>query len=211
MILDSLKEGLAGGNREGRSCLAASVLLSVSVYLSGMDVVTSLAVVALSSLYTSFKSVKLIKAFVPFYIPVILTAPFFGVEHAVKTLLAFLAVIAAGALIFATSYTEIAGALLFFKVPKKLVSMISIAIAIMPVVVSDFNNIRFVHTGSNLSAYSRVLKAFVSTLILRSLSYSESLYSKNYQYGVMYDLRKPGAVDVAMLALSAVLVLQSFI
>jgi len=197
MIIESLKEGLRGGKREGRCALLSASFLSVSIYVSGMAFEVSLAAILIPLLVTKGRSLKLLKAFLPFYILFAVTAFFVGIT-ALKSLLAFLAIISAGSLVFSSQPSEISGALTFFKFPKKLVSLIQIALSVLPVIVSDFENVKNLYGRS----YYRLLKAFVSTAILRAVSFSESLYSKNFRYKAAGKTRKPGNADYLLLFVS---------
>ena len=197
MIVESLKEGLRGGEREGRCALLSASLLSVSVYASGMAFEISLTATFVPLLVTKGRSLKLLKAFLPFYILFAVTAFFVGIT-ALKSLLAFLAIISAGSLVFSSQPSEIIGALKFFKFPEKLVSLLQIALSILPVIVSDFENVKNIYCRS----YYRLLKAFVSTAILRAVSFSESLYSKNFRYKAAGKTRKPGKADYLLLVVS---------
>ncbi len=208
MILDSLKEGLRGGEREGRICLISAILLSLSVYLSSMALEVSLLIIALTAAITSGRSLRILKALIPFYILFATTAIFFGFQ-AVKSLLAFMAVISAGTLIYSTSIGEISGALLYFKLPQRFVSIISLAISMLPLVVSDFDNIREIYASRGIAGYYRLLKAFTSTTILRAISISESLYSKSFSYRAVGDLRRPDLKDLAIFLLSAAILIYA--
>ncbi|WP_456330580.1 hypothetical protein [Archaeoglobus sp.] len=194
MIIESLKEGLRGGEREGRCVLLSASLLSVSVYISGMAPEVSLFAILIPLIVTKGRSLKLLKAFLPFYILFAITAFFVGIK-ALKSLLAFIGVISAGSLVFSSQPSEITGALTFFKFPEKLVSLLQISLSMLPVIVSDFENVKSLYGRS----YYRLLKAFVSTVILRSVSFAESLYSKNFRYKVAGKTRKPRKVDFLLL------------
>jgi len=198
MIIESLKEGLRGGEREGRCAVLSATLLSASVYISGMAFEVSIFAILIPLLVTKGRSIKLLKAFLPFYVLFAVTAIFTGIT-ALKSLLAFLAVISAGSLVFSSQPSEIAGALTFFRFPEKIVSLIQIALSMLPVIVSDFENVRNLYGKS----YYRLLKAFVSTSILRAVSFSESLYSKNFKYKAAVKTRKPGRTDYLLLLVSA--------
>jgi len=200
VIIDSLKEGLRGGELEGRCSLISALLLSVSVYASKMSVEVSILAVVISALVTKGKSIRLITAFIPFYLLFGISALFVGIT-AFQTLLAFLAVISSGAIIFSSNPSEIAGALLYFKFPRKLVSLLSLALSILPVIASDFENARFLHGR----AYYKLLKAFVSASVLRGLSLSESLYSKNFSYVPIGKSRRPQKKDYALVLTSTAL------
>lgn len=68
----------------------------------------------------------------------------------------------------------------------------------LPVVVSDFENVKSLYGRS----YYRLLKAFVSTAILRAVSFSESLYSKNFSYKAVKKMRRPEKADYLLLLAS---------
>jgi energy-coupling factor transport system permease protein len=208
VIINSLKEGLRGGGREGRVCLTSAVILSLSVYISAMAIEVSLLIITLSAIVTSGRSLKVLKAFLPFYVFFAITAIFFGFQ-VVKSLLAFMAVISAGALIYSTNIKEITGALLYFKVPQRVVSVVSLAISMLPLLVSDFNNIREIHNSKGIKGYYRLLKAFTSTTILRAISISESLYSKSFSYRAVGELRQPEIKDIAVFLLSVLILIYA--
>ncbi|AAB90087.1 MULTISPECIES: hypothetical protein [Archaeoglobus] len=197
MIIESLKEGLRGGDREGRCAVIAASLLSISVYVSGMAFEVAIAAIAISLIATKGRSLKLLRAFLPFYLLFAITALFSGIS-ALKTLLAFLAIISSGSIVFSSQPSEVSGALLFFRFPEKFVSLLQIALSMLPVVVSDFENVKSLYGRS----YYRLLKAFVSTAILRAVSFSESLYSKNFSYKAVKKMRRPEKADYLLLLAS---------
>lgn len=204
MILESLREGLRGGEREGRCAVISASLLSISVYVSGMALEVAVAAIAIALIATKGSSLKLLKAFLPFYLLFAITAVFTGMS-ALKSLLAFLAIISSGSIVFSSKPSEIAAALLFFRFPEKFVSLLQITLSMFPVIVSDFENVKSLYGRS----YYRLLKAFVSTTILRSISFSESLYSKNFRYKAVRRMRKPGKLDYILLFLSAAVFLYA--
>ena len=197
MIIESLKEGLRGGDREGRCAVIAASLLSISVYVSGMAFEVAIAAIAISLIATKGRSLKLLRAFLPFYLLFAITALFSGIS-ALKTLLAFLAIISSGSIVFSSQPSEVSGALLFFRFPEKFVSLLQIALSMLPVVVSDFENVKSLYGRS----YYRLLKAFVSTALLRAVSFSESLYSKNFSYKAVKKMRRPEKADYLLLLAS---------
>lgn len=208
MVVNSLKEGLRDGGREGRICLTSATILSLSVYISAMAFGVSLLVITLSAVVTSGRSLKVLKAFFPFYVFFVITAIFFGFQ-VVKNLLAFMAVISAGALIYATNIKEVTGALLYLKIPQKVVSMVSLAISMLPLLVSDFNNMREIHNAKSIRGYYKLLKAFTSTTILRAISTSESLYSKSFSYKALGELRQPEIKDIVVFLLSLLILIYA--
>lgn len=197
MIIESLKEGLRGGDREGRCAVIAASLLSISVYVSGMAFEVAIAAIAISLIATKGRSLKLLRAFLPFYLLFAITALISGIS-ALKSLLAFLAIISSGSIVFSSQPSEVSGALLFFRFPEKFVSLLQIALSMLPVVVSDFENVKSLYGRS----YYRLLKAFVSTAILRAVSFSESLYSKNFSYKAVKKMRRPEKADYLLLLAS---------
>jgi len=201
MIAD-LREGVRGGDIEGRVALFSAFLLSFSVYLSKMSTEVCLAVIAISALVTRGKALKLMKAFIPFYLLFAVTALFADV---LKPFMAFLAIISAGSIVFSSNPAEISAAMLFFKFPKKLVSILQLSISILPLIASDFENARFIHGKS----YLKMLKAFVSASILRAISIAESLYSKNYSYIPIFRTKNPRKLDAALIVLSLAISLYS--
>jgi len=96
--------------------------------------------------------------------------------------------------------------LMFFKFPKKLVSTIQLAVSIFPLLVNDLNEISEVIDARD---YKKILKAFVSTSILRALSISEALFSKNFDYNPIYEIRSPERKDITLLLLSLLLFLST--
>ncbi len=210
MIIDLLKEGLEGGSREGRACLITAILLSISIYLSSMSWIVSAAVVVFASVVTRGKSLRLLAGFLPFYLLFGVSAIFTGV-YALKALFAFFALISAGSVIYSTSISEIAGALLFFRIPGRIVSVVMLAISMLPLLLEDFLIVKDLHEGGGFSRYYALLKAFVSTAILRSISLSESLYSKNFVYKAFGKSRMPDGKDLAMLIASTAIFLVSLL
>lgn len=209
MIIDSLQEGLKGGRREGRTSLISAMILSVSVYLSSMALEVSIAAIVLAATITTGRSLKVLKAFLPFYAFFAITAIFFGFQ-AIKSLLAFMAVLSAGTLLYSTNSKEIAGALLFFRVPQRAVSIISLGISMLPLILNDFNNIKQIYRSKGIKGYYRLLKAFTSTTVLRAISISESLYSKNFNYKAMAKTRQPDLKDFTVMLLSVLILIYSY-
>lgn len=207
MIVELLKEGLGGGSREGRTCLISAALLSASVYVSSMNWLVSLAVISLSIAVTYGRALKLLAGLLPFYLLFGISIVFTGL-YGVKTFLAFLALISAGGVVYSTSVNELAGALLFFRVPKRAVSILTIAVSMLPMLLEDFQNVRELYQGG-VSRYYVLLKAFVSTAILRAINMSESLYSKNYTYRAFGKLRRPDKKDVLVVVASAAIFVLS--
>ncbi len=207
MIVELLKEGLGGGSREGRTCLISAALLSASVYVSSMNWLVSLAVISLSIAVTYGRALKLLAGLLPFYLLFGISIVFTGL-YGVKTFLAFLALVSAGGVVYSTSVNELAGALLFFRVPKRAVSILTIAVSMLPMLLEDFQNVRELYQGG-VSRYYVLLKAFVSTAILRAISMSESLYSKNYTYRTFGKLRRPDKKDVLVVVASAAIFVLS--
>jgi len=207
MIVESLKEGFKEGDREGRVCLISALLLSASIYLSGMNAITSSVAITISAIYTKGRSVKLFKGFAPLIVLLLLTGAFAGLKTAIETTLAFLGILSAGSIVLATKRSELAGALIYFKVPEKFVSYITIALSLLPIVFNDFENVMFLHREGRISKYYNILKSLVSTVVLRSLSHAETLFCKNFKERVYYEVRKPEKSDVIFL--SAVLLLFS--
>ena len=80
MIIESLKEGLRGGDREGRCAVIAASLLSISVYVSGMAFEVAIAAIAISLIATKGRSLKLLRAFLPFYLLCAITALISGIS-----------------------------------------------------------------------------------------------------------------------------------
>lgn len=209
MIVNSLQEGLKGGRREGRTILVSAMILSLSVYLSSMALEVSIATIILVATITTGRSLKVLKAFLPFYTFFAITAIFFGFQ-AIKSLLAFMAVLSAGALLYSTDYKEIAGALLFFRVPQRAVSIISLGITMLPLVLNDFSNIKQIYRLEGIMGYYKLLKAFTSTTVLRAMSISESLYSKNFSYKAVTEIRRPDLKDFAVMLLSVLILVYSY-
>lgn len=206
-MITELREGLSGGGREGRCCILSAILLSLSVYVSSTPEIVVLVIVA-STIITSGRSLKVLKAFLPFYMFFAISAVFFGFQ-VLQNLAAFMAIISAGSIIYSSDLGEISGALLYFRLPQKFVSIVSLAISILPLILSDFENIKEIHTSKGISGYYKLLRIFTSTTILRAINISESLYSKGFDFRAFGELRKPDLKDIAMLTFSVSVIIYS--
>ncbi|OYT33780.1 hypothetical protein B6U96_14555 [Archaeoglobales archaeon ex4484_92] len=181
---------------EGRICLISVLLLSISIYVSNFNYLISSIVIALVAILMREKVLKLLLLFVPVIFIVLISSLLVSIEHAVITTMAFTALISTGSLVYHSDKSEIAGALLYFKIPEKIVSLLSFAVAMFPILYNDFKNIKLVQRG-----YCSLVKSFISTVILRSLSFSESLYIKSFNYKAIYSSRNPGKFDIILLML----------
>ncbi len=209
MILRNISYGLQEGDLEGRCALLSALFLSISVHLSGFSPFISSAVILISSLASRGRNLRLVAGFFPFFALIILSGLFFSFEYSLISALAFAAIISSGAIIFSSRVSEIAGALIYFRVPERSVSLIQLGLSIMPVLVRDLQEIMFVMDESGLRKYEKVLKAFISTAVLRALSLSESLYSKNYSGRSVFQVRYAEKKDIMLLSVSFLLFLST--
>ena len=197
-MIKRLQAALREGNLEGRCSLISVFLLSLSIYISGFSLAICFVALMISIYFTKGRSLKTVTAFIPFYVLIMISGFFFDLRYAVKTTIAFATLLSVGTLIYSSKIEEIAGALMFFKFPKKLVSTIQLAVSIFPLLVNDLNEISEVIDARD---YKKILKAFVSTSILRALSISEALFSKNFDYNPIYEIRSPERKDITLLLL----------
>ncbi len=209
MILRNLSYALQEGDFEGRCALISALLLSLSVHLSGFNPHVSAVVILISGFVSRGKNLRLIAAFTPFFVLIILSGLLFSFEYSLMSSLAFAAIISAGVVVYASRISEVAGAMIYFKVPERFVSMIQLGLCVMPVLVNDLQEIMFVMDAKGLRRYENALKAFISTAILRALSLSESLYSKNYRNRCVFMLRSPEKKDITLLSVSFLLFLST--
>ena len=211
MILNNLVKGLSGGELEGRCVLLSALMLSLSVHLSGFSPVHSAAVILASAYFSSGRSLRLITAFLPFILLVLLSGVFFSLKYAASSALAFAAVVSTGALIYSSNVSEIGGAMVFFRIPERFVAVVQVAVAVVPVLASDLMEIWSVTEGRGMRRYSKAMKAFISTAVLRALSLSEAMYSKSFNYRAVYTLRRPDARSVITLSVSVLLFLSTLL
>ncbi len=209
MILRNISYGLQEGGLEGRCALLSAFFLSISVHLSDMSPHVALSVMAISGLASRGRNLRLVAGFSPFFILILLSGLFFSFEYSIISALAFAAIISSGAVIFSSRISEITGALIYFKVPERFVSLIQLGLSIMPVLVRDLQEIIFVIDERGLRRYERILKAFISTAVLRAMSLSESLYSKNYTGRIVFQMRSPEKRDIMLLSVSSLLFLST--
>lgn len=205
-MIKRLQAALREGDLEGRCSLISVFLLSLSIYISGFSLAICFVALMISIYFTKGRSLKTVTAFIPFYVLIMISGFFFDLRYAVKTTIAFATLLSVGTLIYSSKIEEIAGALMFFKFPKKLVSTIQLAVSIFPLLVNDLNEITEVIDARD---YKKILKAFVSTSILRALSISEALFSKNFDYNPIYEIRSPERKDITLLLLSLLLFLST--
>ncbi len=205
-MIKRLQAALREGNLEGRCSLISVFLLSLSIYISSFSLAICFVALMISIYFTKGRSLKTVTAFIPFYVLIMISGFFFDLRYAVRTTIAFATLLSVGTLIYSSKIEEIAGALMFFKFPKKLVSTIQLAVSIFPLLVNDLNEITEVIDAKD---YKKILKAFVSTSILRALSISEALFSKNFDYNPIYEIRSPERKDITLLLLSLLLFLST--
>uniref|UniRef100_A0A7C4W3Q8 Energy-coupling factor transporter transmembrane protein EcfT n=1 Tax=Geoglobus ahangari TaxID=113653 RepID=A0A7C4W3Q8_9EURY len=208
-MIGRLQAALREGDLEGRSSLISVFLLSLSVYISGFSLVICSLALMITVYFTKGRSLKTVTAFAPFYVLIMISGFFFDIGYAIKVTIAFATLLSVGTLIYSSKIEEIAGALIFFRFPKKLVSTIQLAVSIFPLLVNDLKEISEVIDARGLEYYKKILKAFVSTSILRALSISEALFSKNFNYNPIYEIRSPKRKDITLLLLSLLLFLST--
>ena len=208
-MIGRLKAALREGDLEGRCTLISIFLLSLSVYTSGFSFVVCFVAFAVSVYFTKGKSLNTVAAFAPFYVLIVISGFLFDLEYALKVTIAFAILLSVGTLVYSSKIEEIAGALIFLRFPKKFVSTIQLAVSVLPLLVNDLNEISEVVGGRGLEYYKRILKAFVSTSILRSLSVAEALFSKGFDYNPIYEIRTPKREDFILLLLSLLLFLST--
>lgn len=187
-----------------RSTLFA--LLTSSIYLSGFSIPASLCSVAISAFFSKGKVLRFILGFLPVLLLLFISSLISGFN----VLIAFVGILCSGALITSSKYSEIVGALIYFKFPEKFASYVGIPLALLPTVVNDLENVKFLYGGGARKYYS-MLKAFVAAVIIRSLSLGETLYSKGFSEKAYYEIRKPKAIDLALLSLSSLLFFSTFL
>ncbi|MBE8540500.1 hypothetical protein [Geoglobus acetivorans] len=209
MILQNLNLALSEGDLEGRTALTSSVMLSISIYLSGFSLYVSFAVIAVSALFSGARNLRLVLSFSPFIALILLSGLFFNMGYAVRSSLAFAGILSTGAIVYSSRISEVAGALLWLRIPQKYVSLIQLALASLPLLAKDLAEIFWAVDDSGFAKYSKVMKAFVSTSVLRSISLSEALYSKNFAYNPVGELRKPTGKDSVLTAVSLLLLLST--
>ena len=211
MILENLRKGLRGGDLEGRTAFLSSILLSITIHFSSFDPLYSFSVIFLCSIFSRGRNLNLIIGFFPFIMAIIFSGFFFSLEFSARSALAFAGIISTGAILYSSKISEISSALISLKIPERFVSIVTIAISILPLMVYDMDEISFVVEEKGLKRYFKMLKAFVSTSILRAISLSEALYSKNFNYKAVGCSRKPRIKDIILLKLSFLLFLSTFL
>ena len=209
MILRNVSFALREGDFEGRCALISAVLLSLSIHISALNPAVSTVVIVLTGFVSKGNNFRLISGFLPFFILILLSGILFSFKYSLISALAFAGIISTGSVVYSSKISEICGALIYFRVPERFVSLVYLALSIMPVLVNDLREIIFAMNERGFKKYEKVLKAFVSTAILRAISLSESLYSKNYRGKAVYQIRSPGRTDIILLSVSFLLFLST--
>lgn len=199
------------GDIEGRCALISVILLSLSVYTSHFSFASCSIAMAITLFFTKSRALRVVAAFLPFYILILLSGFLFDMRYALKSAFAFATLLSVGTIIYSSRMNEIAGALIFFKIPKRFVCVVQLALSIVPHLINDLNEISEVIEERRLGYYAKLLKVFVSTAILRALSFSEALFSKNFNYEPLYEIRYPKVRDFILLGLSLLLFLSTLL
>ncbi|AKG91096.1 hypothetical protein GAH_01617 [Geoglobus ahangari] len=209
MILDSLVRGFREGDLEGRCSLLSAILLSLAIHTSGFSPLYSLSAIAISTYFSSGRNLRLIVALSPFLLLVLISGAFFSFEYSLSSALAFAGVISAGAVVYSSSTSEVGGAMIFLRVPERFVVVVQMAVATLPLLASDLKNVWLVTEGKGIGRYARVMRALISTAVLRALNMSEALYSKSFSYRAVFTVRRPDGKSLVMLGISLLLFLST--
>ncbi len=168
-------------------------MMSAAVYASGISTLASVYAIVISALATRGWSLKVLRLFAPLLALGVIAA-IISVD-ALRLTLGFAAFISVGAMVLRCSTSEIAGALIYFRVPERIVSVIAIALTVVELIARDARNV-FEVQNSKLAAF----KALAATAFLRSVGLSEALYSKCFSFRAVYAIREPSGRDVLLLA-----------
>ncbi len=209
MILRNISYALQEGDFEGRCVLISVFLLSLSIHISNFNPIISVIVISISTTVSKMRNLGLIIGFSPFFILILISGVFFSFQYSAMSALAFAAIISAGSMVYSTKISEIGGAMTYFKFPKRFVSLIYLSLSIMPVLVNDLKEILFVLDERGIKKYEKVLKSFISTAILRAISLSETLYSKNYRGAAVFYVRPPEKNDFILFSISFLVFLST--
>ncbi|MET1124267.1 MAG: hypothetical protein ABWW66_03250 [Archaeoglobaceae archaeon] len=187
------------GGVEGRVALASSLILCLSSYF-GED--SALLALIVSSIFTNFESLKLLRTLSPLFVFFAISA--LAYPQSLKLALTFAAIISAGSLVLFARTSQLASALLLLRVPEKAVSAVCVAVSFFHLLLWDYGNIREVQTSR-----VKILKVSAALAVLRSVGLAEALYSKCYSYKVVAMPGKVTAKDTLLLLASATIFLYS--
>lgn len=176
---------------EGRICLISIFILTTSIYLT-QSVKLMIFTVIFSALLTRGYSLKILKVLLPLF--VFFLVSIFVYPEAWKLLLLFASIVSAGSLVFASSTSQISSALIYFRVPEKFVSTVSLSLNFLQLLLWDLENLK----DLRLKLF-KLLKILSSLAFLRSIGLAEALYSKCYNYRVFYQKRMPKIEDLSAL------------
>ncbi len=178
---------------EGRCALLAATMMSAAVYASGINTLASIYAIVVSAFATRGWSLKILRLLAPLLALGVIAA-IISVD-ALRLTLGFAAFISVGAIVLRCGTSEIAGALIYFRVPERVVSVIAIALTVVELIARDARNV-FEVQNSKLAAF----KALAATAFLRSVGLSEALYSKCFSFRAVYIIREPSDRDILLLA-----------
>ncbi|RLI76992.1 hypothetical protein DRP05_11555 [Archaeoglobales archaeon] len=173
----------------GRIAILAVFMFTVSIYTSGFNPIIS-TLISIFILVFSRSSIYGIIASIPFLILFSVSILFFGGD--LKIVLAIIALITIGSgILYGVDVEELRSALVYFKIPKKIVFTLFLAFRMFQIYVRDLKNISEVLSLSEtgLSYYTKLMKTFISVIVLRSIAISETLYSRNLQFDFYVDYK----------------------
>lgn len=195
-----VEKAVHGKNLDGRMAIISSLLLSLSIYISAFNPLIS-TLILIFIVFFARNSVYGLIASTPFLILFLISIIFFGGDLSVILAIAALISIGSG-ILYSVDVEDFRKALMYFKIPGRFAFMLSLAFRMFQIYVIDLKNISevlFLTKTSKFSYYKKLMKTFVSIIVLRSISFSETLYSRDlkFDYDVEFELKREDYVLIA--------------
>jgi len=175
---------------DSRVSIISTILLTTSIYLSNFHVVVSILILIFITAFSK-NAIFGILASIPFLILFSISITFFGGNLLVVLAIAALISIGSG-ILYGTNIEELRKALIYFKVPKKVAFILSLAFRMFYIYIKDLRNISEIlalNEVSRISYYKKMMKTFVSIAILRSIAIAEAIYSKDLKFDANFDMK----------------------
>ncbi|RLI74782.1 hypothetical protein DRO97_05040 [Archaeoglobales archaeon] len=203
-----VEKAVHGKNLDGRVAITSSLLLSLSIYISAFNPLIS-TLILIFVVFFARNSVYGLIASTPFLILFSISVVFFGGDLSVILAIAALISIGSG-ILYGVDVEGFRKALMYFKIPGRFAFILSLAFRMFQIYVRDLKNISevlFLTKTSKVSYYKKLMKTFVSVIVLRSISFSETLYSRDlkFDYDVEFELKREDYVLIAFSTLVLVL------
>ncbi len=188
---------------EPRMLLISTSLMIASAY--SFDPYVSLAIIAISYLFSPKKALSATLASLPFIALIALFS---------YRALTALAIVCMGSLIYGTPPEEFGYALMYFRVPPRIANSVSVSMRMFRLAVTDLERVCEVVGFEGLRGfkrYSRILRAISVISVLRALSLSEVLYSRGFNFDRRIVVkRRPKGRDIALLIASLAIFIYTY-